>query len=79
LLGAFARAGCEPAGNGLTPREQEILYLLAAGLSNRQMAERLVISEGTLKRHVSNLYLKLAVHSRTEALHCAAGLGLLAR
>ena len=52
----------------LTRREREILQLLAMGLSNQEMAEKLVIAEGTLKRHVANLYQKLGVHNRTQAI-----------
>jgi LuxR family transcriptional regulator, maltose regulon positive regulatory protein len=58
----------EGEGPGLTRREREILQLLALGLSNQEMAEKLVIAEGTLKRHVANLYQKLGVHSRTQAV-----------
>ena len=52
----------------LTRREREILQLLAMGLSNQEMAEKLVIAEGTLKRHIANLYQKLGVHNRTQAI-----------
>jgi LuxR family transcriptional regulator, maltose regulon positive regulatory protein len=52
----------------LTRREREILQLLSMGLSNQEMAEKLVIAEGTLKRHVANLYQKLGVHNRTQAI-----------
>ena len=55
-------------GPGLTRREREILQLLSMGLSNQEMAEKLVIAEGTLKRHVANLYQKLGVHNRTQAV-----------
>jgi LuxR family maltose regulon positive regulatory protein len=55
-------------GPVLTRREREILQLLAMGLSNQEMAEKLVIAEGTLKRHVANLYQKLGVHNRTQAI-----------
>jgi LuxR family maltose regulon positive regulatory protein len=61
----------------LTPREHEILRLLADGLSNREIAARLVIAESTLKRHLSNFYLKLAAHSRTQALARARAAGLI--
>ena len=52
----------------LTRREKEILDLIETGMSNREMAERLVIAEGTLKRHVANLYQKLGVHNRAQAI-----------
>jgi LuxR family transcriptional regulator, maltose regulon positive regulatory protein len=55
-------------GAGLTRREREILQLLSMGLSNQEMADKLVIAEGTLKRHIANLYQKLGVHNRTQAL-----------
>jgi len=55
-------------GPVLTRREREILQLLAVGLSNQEMAERLVIAEGTLKRHIANLYQKLGVHNRAQAI-----------
>jgi LuxR family maltose regulon positive regulatory protein len=79
LLGAFASPAVAgpPPGVRLTGREQQILRLMAAGLSNRAMSQQLVVAEATLKRHVSNLYLKLDVHSRTQALARAAELNLL--
>jgi LuxR family maltose regulon positive regulatory protein len=52
----------------LTRREREILQLLAVGFSNQEMADRLVIAEGTLKRHIANLYQKLGVHNRAQAI-----------
>ena len=55
-------------GPELTRREKEILQLLAIGLSNQEMAEKLFIAEGTLKRHVANLYQKLGVHNRAQAI-----------
>jgi ATP/maltotriose-dependent transcriptional regulator MalT len=55
------------AGHGLTPREREVLVLLAGGASNRQIAGRLNISEHTVARHVSNIFDKLGVNSRTQA------------
>jgi LuxR family maltose regulon positive regulatory protein len=73
-----APAGQRPApAVRLTRRERQILRLMASGLSNRAMSEQLVVAEATLKRHVSNLYLKLDVHSRTQALARAADLKLL--
>ncbi len=51
----------------LTPREREVWELLAKGLTNRQIAERLEVGENTVKYHVQHLYLKLGVNNRTEA------------
>jgi DNA-binding CsgD family transcriptional regulator/tetratricopeptide (TPR) repeat protein len=62
---------------GLTAREIEVLRLVAAGASNRAVAERLVISEKTAARHVANLFVKLGVHTRAEAARLAAERGLL--
>jgi len=61
----------------LTPREQEILELLAAGLTNREIAERLVISAETVKKHTSGIYSKLDVSNRTEAATRAREMDLL--
>ena len=62
---------------GLTSREREVLRLVVNGLSNRAIAERLVISQGTAGRHVSNVFSKLGAHSRLEAARIAAERGLL--
>jgi LuxR family maltose regulon positive regulatory protein len=61
----------------LTDREGEILQLLAAGLTNREIAEELVISPETVKKHTGNIYGKLGVRSRTEAAARARELELL--
>ncbi len=61
----------------LTARERELLTLLASGLSNRRIAERLGISEHTAKFHVSSILAKLGVSTRTEAVVAAARRGLL--
>ncbi len=61
----------------LTPREREVLSLLAEGLTNRQIAERLVVSEHTVHRHVTNMLRKLELPSRTAAAALAARSGLL--
>jgi LuxR family maltose regulon positive regulatory protein len=65
------------AGGGLTPRELEILRLVAAGLNDAQIAERLVVSEHTVHRHVANVRTKLRVPSRSAAVARAARDGLL--
>jgi LuxR family maltose regulon positive regulatory protein len=61
----------------LTPRELEVLELLAEGLTNPEIAQRLVISLPTVKSHTRNLYQKLDVHRRREAVAQAQTLGLL--
>ena len=65
------------AGVELTPREQEVLGLLAEGLSNKLIAARLGISEHTAKFHVNALLDKLSAETRTEAVVTAARRGLL--
>ena len=62
---------------GLTGRELEVLALVAAGLSNRQIAEQLVVSEHTVHRHLANIYVRLGVSSRAAAVAVAAERGLL--
>ncbi len=62
--------------SGLSPRELEVLRLVAAGRSNRAIAEELVISEHTVARHVQNIFAKLDVSSRTAAAAHAFGHGL---
>ena len=61
----------------LTERELEVLHLVAQGLSDRQVAEQLIVVIGTVKRHLNNLYGKLGVHTRTQALARARELNLL--
>lgn len=61
----------------LNEREREVLHLIADGLSNHEIAERLVIALSTVKWHVGNLFDKLGVHSRTQAVARAKELGLL--
>lgn len=61
----------------LTARETEILELLSQGLSNKLIARRLIISEHTVKFHVSSIYAKLNAASRTDAVSKGARLGLI--
>jgi DNA-binding NarL/FixJ family response regulator len=90
VLSEFNRLSAQPGGNNppaakkpgplvepLTERETEVLRCIADGLSNREIADRLVITEGTVKNHVSNLIAKLEVRDRTQALLKAKELGLV--
>ncbi len=67
----------QPLVDPLTHRELEVLRALADGLSNRETAERLYLSEGTVKNHVTNVLAKLGVRDRTQAALRARALGLL--
>jgi len=61
----------------LTPREREILVLIVDGLTSRQVATRLHRSERTVETHTANLYRKLGVGTRVQAVRKAAALGLV--
>ena len=68
-----------PQANPLEPlsdREREVLVLLAQGASNKEIAEKLVITEGTVKNHVSNILVKLQAENRTQAADIARRYGL---
>jgi len=69
----LAQSATQPpiAANALTDRENDVLALLVAGLNNQEIAERLTLSLGTVKFHVSNIYQKLGVNSRVEAVKLA--------
>ena len=76
-LPAVAADAPAPLPVALTPRERKILELVSQGLSNRDMAESLSISRLTVECHTKNIYRKLAVNSRTEAVYQARRHGLL--
>ena len=63
--------------DGLTAREIEILKLLAIGQANKQVARRLQISEKTVRNHVSNMYAKLQIYDRSQAVLYAVRKGLI--
>jgi len=71
----FALEEGDPIVDPLTPREREVLQLAAEGLANKQIALSLEISEHTVKFHLSSLYTKLGVTSRTEAIRAGARRG----
>jgi ATP/maltotriose-dependent transcriptional regulator MalT len=90
LLAAFSPAGLLPKPGSataeppiqqlqqsLSARELEVLRLIADGLSNRAIAGTLFLSVGTVKSHAHNIYLKLEVQSRTQAIARAREVGLL--
>ena len=67
----------EPPGDELTPREQEVLTLIAEGLSNNEIADRLVISAKTVDRHRENIMRKLNLHNRVDLVKYALRKGLI--
>jgi ATP/maltotriose-dependent transcriptional regulator MalT len=72
---SMPRGSLEQIGDGhenaLSDRELEVLVLVARGLSNRQVARELHISEATVKRHLANIYEKIGVGSRSDAVRTA--------
>ena len=68
---AAAPAGPAPAGDDLTPREAEVLRLIAAGKSNREIARALFVSEATVKTHVNRIFAKTGSRDRGQAVHYA--------
>jgi DNA-binding CsgD family transcriptional regulator len=76
-VAAAGRVTAPAAPGGLTGREVEVLRLVADGASNAAVAEQLTISERTVERHISNIFLKLGVSSRTQAARFAFEHGLV--
>ncbi|MFD6530645.1 response regulator [Streptomyces sp. NPDC060184] len=68
------RPAAAPEESPLTTREDEVMALVAQALSNRQIGKRLGITEGTVKRHLRNVFAKLGVNSRIEAVNALFGM-----
>jgi DNA-binding CsgD family transcriptional regulator len=77
ISGPFERNEAQVRQLGITPRELEILEAMAAGLSNREIAERLFVSENTVKTHAGRLFEKLSARRRTQAVQLAKEAGLI--
>lgn len=76
-LGPFVLDGAKLAELGITAREHEVLGLIAQGLSNREIGEKLFVTEGTIKTHSSRLFDKLSVSRRVQAVQKGKELGLI--
>jgi NarL family two-component system response regulator LiaR len=77
VTGPFIRNDARLEQLGITPRELNILEAIAAGLSNREIAEQLFVSENTVKTHAARLFEKLSAQRRTQAVQRAKQAGLL--
>lgn len=75
--GPFVRNEAEVARLGITPRELQILELIASGLSTKEIAQRIYVSENTVKTHSSRLFEKLSARRRTQAVQVGKELGIL--
>ena len=77
VAGPFERNESRLLELGITPRELEILEAMAAGLSNREISERLFVSENTVKTHAARVFEKLSAQRRTQAVQRAKEAGLI--
>ena len=77
VTGPFQRNETRLDQLGITPRELEILEAMAAGFSNKEIAERLFVSENTVKTHTGRLFDKLSARRRTQAVQRAKEAGLI--
>jgi len=77
VAGPFYRDEVRLQELGITPRELDILEAMAAGLSNREIAERLFVSENTVKTHAARLFDKLSAKRRTQAVQLAKEAGII--
>jgi NarL family two-component system response regulator LiaR len=75
--GPFVLNAAQLKDVGLTPREHEILALIAQGLSNREIGQKLFVSENTVKTHSSRLFEKMQVNRRVQAVQKGKELGLI--
>jgi DNA-binding NarL/FixJ family response regulator len=76
VIGAVAQGETTALPDGLTPREAEVLILIAEGLSNQEIADRLVVSQATVKSHVNRVFAKAGVRDRAQAVSYAYRSGL---
>lgn len=76
-LKRWNRTNVEPLREAISQRERDVLELVAQGLSNQEIARALILSVGTVKRHLGNIFSKLHVHNRLQAVIQARLLGML--